>query len=104
MKVKFNRMFFGPDGNRYKAGIWHTVPDGWTLPMRKVKDNPKEKEPDYKLDDSIPGIDERKAATSREASVASAALTAQNSLSEAEKIAANVTGGQKRGSIAASSI
>ncbi len=29
MKVQFRRTYFGPDGNRYRPGIEHEVPDSW---------------------------------------------------------------------------
>lgn len=36
MLVKFNRLFFGPNGFRYRPGIVYDIPDDWTLPTKKV--------------------------------------------------------------------
>jgi hypothetical protein len=30
--VKFKRLWFAPNGARYKPHVWQTVPDGLTLP------------------------------------------------------------------------
>lgn len=47
-RVKFIRMFFGPDGNRYRKDLWHNVPGNWTLPMKKDKD--RKLVPDFEED------------------------------------------------------
>lgn len=52
MKVKFVKTFFGPNGVRYKAGRWHSLPDGWTLPQRKNRETGK-LEPDCQIDAAV---------------------------------------------------
>lgn len=37
MNVIFKRMFFGPDGNRYRAERVHSVPDSWAAPVPPSK-------------------------------------------------------------------
>lgn len=29
MRVRFKNIYFGKDGNRYRPGRWHEVPDSW---------------------------------------------------------------------------
>lgn len=47
-RVRFVRMFFGPDGSRYRKDTWYNVPGNWALPMKKDKD--RKIVPDYEED------------------------------------------------------
>jgi len=53
MRVLFSKKYFGPNGQRFRPGLWYTVPDSWAdrLPSGT------------KVDDSVldePVIEEKK--------------------------------------------